>query len=183
MASPIDSQHEPHGARAIAQHYLGDLVYGANDGIITTFAVVAGVAGASLSERTVLAVGVANLLADGLSMAVGNYHSIRSSESVRRAQGLPVREPYPVRHGGATFAAFVAAGLVPLLPYVLHTPPEWRFTSALIATMTTLFVVGSMRAAVTADRWWRSGFEMLALGAVVAFVAYFAGSFVARLTG
>ncbi|HEX7085812.1 MAG TPA: VIT1/CCC1 transporter family protein [Vicinamibacterales bacterium] len=183
MASPVDPRHEPRGARAVVQHYLGDLVYGANDGIITTFAVVAGVAGASLSERTVLAVGVANLLADGLSMAVGNYHSIRSSESVRRAQGLPVREPYPLRHGGATFAAFVAAGSVPLLPYVLHTPPDWRFTSALAATLTALFVVGSMRAAVTEDRWWRNGLEMLGLGAVVACVAYYAGQFVATLTG
>src|SRR6266508_3915504 len=33
---------EPHGARGILQHYIRDLVYGANDGLITTFAVVAG---------------------------------------------------------------------------------------------------------------------------------------------
>jgi VIT family len=41
----------PRGPRATAQHYIRDLVYGANDGIITTFAVVAGVAGGSLSAR------------------------------------------------------------------------------------------------------------------------------------
>ncbi len=183
MASLVNPRHEPRGARAVVQHYLGDLVYGASDGIITTFAVVAGVAGASLSERTVLAVGVANLLADGLSMAVGNYHSIRSSEGVRRAQGLPVREPYPFRHGGATFVAFVVAGSVPLVPYVLYTPLDWRFEAALAATLATLFVVGSMRAAVTEERWWRSGLEMLGLGTVVAFVAYYAGHFIGRLTG
>jgi VIT1/CCC1 family predicted Fe2+/Mn2+ transporter len=183
MNSPGDPPAEPVGVRATVQHYLGDLVYGANDGIITTFAVVAGVAGASLSERTVLAVGVANLLADGLSMAVGNYLGIRSSESVRRAQGLPVREPRPVRHGGATFAAFVAAGSVPLVPYVMRTPADWRFTAALTATMAALFVVGSMRAAVTEDRWWKSGVEMLGLGAAVALVAYYAGLLIARLTG
>ena len=39
---------EPRGAMATVRHYLRDLVYGANDGIITTFAVVAGVAGGSL---------------------------------------------------------------------------------------------------------------------------------------
>jgi hypothetical protein len=41
--------------------------------IITTFAVVAGVAGGGLSLRVVLIFAAANLVADGLSMAVGNY--------------------------------------------------------------------------------------------------------------
>lgn len=52
---------------------LEDFVYGATDGAVTTFAVVAGVIGASLSPSIVLILGFANLLADGFSMAVGNY--------------------------------------------------------------------------------------------------------------
>jgi hypothetical protein len=55
------------------QSYLRDWVYGGIDGAITTFAVAAGVAGASLSPRVVLILGFANLLADGFSMAVANY--------------------------------------------------------------------------------------------------------------
>jgi vacuolar iron transporter family protein len=73
---------EPAGGLAIARHYVRELIYGATDGIITTFAVVAGVAGGGLSLRVVLIIGAANLIADGLSMAVGNYLSIRSHESV-----------------------------------------------------------------------------------------------------
>lgn len=43
---PAVSVHiEPHGARQIARHYVRELIYGANDGVITTFAVVAGVSG------------------------------------------------------------------------------------------------------------------------------------------
>jgi VIT1/CCC1 family predicted Fe2+/Mn2+ transporter len=68
---------EPHGAVQVARHYIRELVYGANDGVITTFAVVAGVAGSGLTRRVVLIIGAANLLADGLSMAVWNYLSIR----------------------------------------------------------------------------------------------------------
>lgn len=55
-----------------SQH-LADAVLGATDGIITTFAVVAGALGADLSAGVVLIMGFANLLADGFSMAVGNY--------------------------------------------------------------------------------------------------------------
>ncbi|MGE0446877.1 MAG: VIT1/CCC1 transporter family protein, partial [Vicinamibacterales bacterium] len=104
----------------IARHYIRDLVYGANDGIITTFAVVAGVTGGTLSPVTVLVLGVANLVADGLSMAVGNYLGIRSDERVREAQQLPEQEAFAVRHAGAPCLAFGAAGAVPLVPYVIR---------------------------------------------------------------
>jgi vacuolar iron transporter family protein len=52
---------------------LEDFVYGATDGAVTTFAVVAGVIGASLPPAIVLILGFANLFADGFSMAIGNY--------------------------------------------------------------------------------------------------------------
>ncbi len=55
--------------------YLGEFVYGAIDGTVTTFAVVAGATGAALSSGIVVVLGFANLLADGFSMACGNYLS------------------------------------------------------------------------------------------------------------
>lgn len=65
--------------------HLRDLVYGAIDGTVTTFAVVAGVAGAELGAVVVLVLGLANLIADGFSMAVSNYLGTRSEEQ-RRAR-------------------------------------------------------------------------------------------------
>lgn len=60
------------------QEYLGEFVYGGIDGSVTTFAVVAGSAGAELSVSVVLILGFANLLADGFAMSVGAYLSTRS---------------------------------------------------------------------------------------------------------
>lgn len=172
---------EPKDALGIARHYIRDVVYGANDGIITSFAVVAGVTGGSLSTQAVLIVGTANLLADGLSMGVGNYLSIRSNESARAAQDLPIEEAAPGRHGFATMAAFVAAGIVPLAPFLVATPIEWRFGASALFTLSALFAVGSMRSLVTVDRWWKAGAEMLGLGALVAAAAYATGAIVAAL--
>jgi VIT1/CCC1 family predicted Fe2+/Mn2+ transporter len=166
--------HEPSGGRDLLRHYLRDLVYGANDGIITTFAVVAGVAGAALSVRTVLILGVANLLADGFSMGASNFLSIRSEEAVRHSRGDPIDEPFPFRHGMATMVAFIIAGAVPLLPYVL-VAPERRFAVAIAATLVMLFVVGALRSAVTLLNWWKAGMEMLLVGALAAAVAYGVG--------
>lgn len=66
--------------------YLGDLVYGANDGIITTFAVIAGAAGAGLSAGVVIILGLANLIADGISMGLSNYLSLKSRISFQKQQ-------------------------------------------------------------------------------------------------
>ena len=175
------THREPTGAIDIARHYIRDLIYGANDGIVTTFAVVAGVTGGALPPRTVLIVGISTLLADGLSMGVGNYLSIRSHESAREAQDLPEEEAAPVRHGIATLLAFVAAGAVPLVPYALLATSGTRFGAAVLMTAVTLFAVGSLRALVTVDRWWIAGLEMLLLGAVVAAAAYGGGAVVASL--
>lgn len=58
--------------------YLGSMVYGGLDGIITTFAVVSGVAGAQLGAHVILILGIGNLLADGFSMGTGDYLSTKS---------------------------------------------------------------------------------------------------------
>ena len=174
---------EPREPIAIFRHYIRDLVYGANDGIITTFAVVAGVAGGALSHAAVLVIGVANLAADGFSMGVGNFLSIRAHESAREAENLPEEEASPARHGLATFLAFVAAGSVPLYPYVLPGATDYRFAWSTVATMAALFAVGAARALVTADRWWKTGLEMLVLGALVAASAYGVGAIVSSALG
>lgn len=69
---------EQHGGAS--SKYLGDMVFGGLDGIITTFAVVSGVAGAQLGARVVLIMGLANLFADGFSMAIGAYLSSKSDQ-------------------------------------------------------------------------------------------------------
>jgi VIT1/CCC1 family predicted Fe2+/Mn2+ transporter len=182
--APGESAHvKLEGGLSVARHYLPDLVYGANDGIITTFAVVAGVAGGALSPAVILIIGVANLFGDGFSMAAGNYQAIRSRESVLRTQGLPGEESQPVRHAFATFAAFVVAGAIPLLPFLLSGGTN-RLAVTVVMTLVALMTVGVLRAAVTDGRWWRDGLEMCGLGVVVAAVAYASGALIARvLTG
>ena len=66
------------------QSYLRDWVYGGIDGAVTTFAIVSGVVGAQLSPRIILVLGAANLVADGLSMAAGNYLATRAEHEERR---------------------------------------------------------------------------------------------------
>lgn len=72
-----------HGA--IGGAYIRDVVFSANDGLVTTFAVVAGVAGAGLASAVVVILGLANLFADGLAMSLGNYLGTKSRVDFEKA--------------------------------------------------------------------------------------------------
>ncbi|MFP4163858.1 MAG: VIT1/CCC1 transporter family protein [Chitinispirillaceae bacterium] len=70
--------------------YLGDAVLGGIDGCVTTFAVAAGAVGGGFSATVIVVLGLANLLADGFSMAVSNYLRAKSDrdevESARKSE-------------------------------------------------------------------------------------------------
>jgi vacuolar iron transporter family protein len=169
----------PDGASyALFRRYLPDLVFGANDGIITTFAVVSGVVGASLSNQVILILGFANLIADGVSMGASNYLSRRSDP----AAGDPGRRQ-PARHGLATLVGFVTAGIVPLAAYLLPLEDGARYPTAIGLTLASLFVVGATRSLVTRARFARSGLEMLLVGSIAAGIAYGIGALASALTG
>jgi VIT1/CCC1 family predicted Fe2+/Mn2+ transporter len=100
MKEDIEHLKRMHSREAIrkriqegAKHsYLKDFVYGAMDGIVTTFAIVAGVAGAGLAGGVALILGFANIVADGFSMAVGNYLGTKSEMEQRRdARNMELR--------------------------------------------------------------------------------------------
>lgn len=93
----MEHEHSRHAIRtrlsaAPRTNYLRDWIYGGIDGAVTTFAVVAGVAGAKLSASIVVILGVANLIADGFSMAAGNYSgTLSEAEDVRRLRRVEER--------------------------------------------------------------------------------------------
>jgi len=173
--------HEPSEPLGLLKHYMKDLVYGANDGVITTFAIVAGVTGAQLPARVVLILGMANLLADGFSMGASNFLAIRADEAVRRSDGHGILEPFPVRHGLVTFAAFVVAGSVPLLSYVIDVGDS-AFKVAVVLTVLSLVGVGVTRASVTDEPWWQSALEVVGVGVAAAAVSFGVGALVAPFT-
>ncbi len=175
---------ESHRAKA---GLLKAAVFGANDGIITTFAVVAGVAGAGLPIETILILGVANLVADGFSMGVGDYLGEQAEvEWQENSTGRMNHRPVWMT-GMITFIAFVIAGSLPLLPYaaqvmnIVELPVRHQLFASAIFTGIALFLVGSLRTIITGGRWWRNGSEVLAIGAVAAMVAYLAGGLIESL--
>ena len=165
-------------------NYLKDMVYAANDGIVTTFAIVAGVAGASLGTNVILILGFANLFADGFAMAIGNYLGTKSEldylENQKGKTSLLLEKTLdPVREALITLVAFVVAGLMPLLPYIFKLPIT--FNTSVLFTGIALFGVGALRTLITKKHWLISGLEMLFVGTIAACVAYITGYLIQNL--
>jgi VIT1/CCC1 family predicted Fe2+/Mn2+ transporter len=232
---------EKHGGAS--SQYLGNMVYGGLDGIVTTFAVVSGVAGAELGSNVVLIMGLANLFADGFSMATGAYLSSRSEqeyyererqreawevehlpegeraelyelyrhqgyseEDAHRLAEIQTRDPQrwvetmmvvelgllpderkPLLSALATLSAFVVAGSLPLLVYLVGllvpVSPGAAFPVSLGLSGVALFGLGAAKVLVTERNAFKSGLEMLVVGGLASGVAYVVGALLKGIGG
>ena len=208
---------------------LRDAIFGGIDGTVTTFAIVAGVEGAGLPTSVVLALGMANVLADGFSMAAGNFAGTKAQADDRRRlwsveedqisrypegereelkqilsrmglsghvleeaaamistdkrewiklmlaeeYGLPATEERPLRAAVVIFTAFVLAGMLPLLPFLLGLADACQWSIGLSAL--TFFGIGTIKSRWSLAPWWRSGLETLTIGGIAATLAYVVG--------
>lgn len=154
--------------------FLRDAVFSASDGVITTFAVVAGSQGASLSSEIVLILGFANLLADGFSMASGTFMGVKSEAEFEKASGdSHPPDASPIKQALVTFFAFDIAGLLPLLPFVF-----WRgdmFFVSVVSVIASMFLIGALKAKFTKKSVFASALEMVVIGGLAALMAFLVG--------
>jgi VIT1/CCC1 family predicted Fe2+/Mn2+ transporter len=162
--------------------YLIEFVYGATDGTVTTFAIIAGTVGANLDPVVVLLLGVSNVLADGFSMAASNFLSERAGKDL---EGKIKTFGEPLRSAVATFTAFVIVGSVPLVPFILarYIPvlSTHQFSIALVATSLAFVFIGAVRGKVTNTSMFRGALETLIIGGIAASIAYGVGSLIDAL--
>ena len=147
------------------QDYLRSVMFGAQDGIVSTAGAIAGVAAGTDDHRTVVLAGVVVLIVESLSMGAGQLLSERAVHQLD-----PTHRDSLVVGALLMGAAYVAGGLVPLVPVVVV-----RSSSAVVAgtalAFVALFALGAAKGRALHLPWVRSGVEIL----VVAGVACAAG--------
>ncbi|MGO4906548.1 VIT1/CCC1 transporter family protein [Flavobacterium sp. W20_MBD1_R3] len=79
--SKFESRHKSVGGNALRAAVLGS-----NDGLVSNMSLVMGVAGAAVSNNTILLTGIAGLLAGAISMALGEWLSVQSSRELNQRQ-------------------------------------------------------------------------------------------------
>lgn len=178
---------------------LGEFVYGAIDGTVTTFAVVAGAAGAGLSSSVIIVLGFANLIADGFSMGASSYLSAKSKRDLkikRHTDEGVEHEPHDATHGETpakdgliTFSSFVVVGLLPFVLYVVDSLFDIGINSSALFVWSAILTglvfigIGALKAHVTKTKLWRAATETFLLGAVAAGLAYALGDLLGKALG
>lgn len=175
----MSDENQPH---TFKEKYLAEFVYGATDGTVTTFAIVTGAVGASLSPAIVIVLGFANLFADGFSMAVSNYLSQRSTVELSEAKGGEMETRAESRaRAYITFISFVIVGFVPLLSFVFayFVPAfkEFQFTASIALTAVAFIFIGGMRGVVTKKTPFKTAAVTLFVGGIAAAISYGIGYF------
>lgn len=168
--------------------YLKDFIYGAIDGAVTTFAVVSGVAGAGLSSSIIIVLGIANLVADGFSMAASNFLGSRAENQAMDKQGIV--ENYPkssIRAAMVTLVAFIVVGSVPLLSFLTNWIAPGTvanpFLWSSLLTGVAFFAVGATKSRFVVQHWALCGLETLAIGGIAASIAYGIGLLLEGVVG
>ncbi len=163
--------------KTVAHRYVEQFVYGATDGVVSTFAVVAGASGAKFSAEIALVLGVANLIADGFSMGVSSYLSFTATGNITRGRAA--------RRALVTFGSFAVMGSIPLIVYVLAIDKDVSegrlFFWSSIMTAAAFILIGVMKSVITQKHSMiRSVVSSLLLGSAAAAVAYLIGFFVEK---
>ena len=162
----------------ILRNYMADIVYGANDGIITTFTLISGIKGAKFPYVIIIVLGVINLFADGISMGASSYLSFRADASMKGVSCGYLESFY---HGFATFLAFILCGAVPLISFLIPRFYEYQFLISCIMTAVTLFLIGALRVIIIIGQGWLwGGLEMLLVGGIAAILGYTIGDVLTR---
>ncbi len=235
--NPLLREHSHHAIKARLaapqkHSYVGDAVLGGIDGCITTFAIVSSCVAAGLPNVAALVLGLANIAADGFSMAISNYQAAKSRSElvdtlrkeearhirlipegereevrqiyaskgfssklleeglavptahetrwtdtmIREEHGLQTENPNPALCGLTTFAAFLAIGILPLLPFMLpFIPTHSVFVSSSGIAALAFFGIGCAKGKLLSRPIWRSGAVTLVIGLVAAGLAYGVG--------
>ncbi|MFA6050509.1 MAG: VIT1/CCC1 transporter family protein [Candidatus Paceibacterota bacterium] len=167
----------------IFTYHLGNIIYGANDGIVTTFAVVAGASGASLSPAVIIILGVANLVADGFSMGASRYLSLKSEHDLESDKGGETGTRSPLGDGFVTFIAFGIFGFIPLIPFMFAPEGANAFLISSVSAAGAFFIMGSLRRLIMNRNFFKLGLETLFVGGLASAISYGLGYFISLLVG
>lgn len=120
--------------------YLGAIVFGITDSLVSTVGLLAGVTAGGASARLVVLTGVVYAFVEAFSMAVGNFLSEESAEEYA-ARG-DVSDALPLAIGAIMFFSFMLASLVPLAPYLLLPGPD-ALPVSILASLAALALAGA----------------------------------------
>lgn len=152
----------------IKLNLLRTLILGGTDGIITIFNIISSIEGSSLNYKYIIILGLAALISDAISMATGEYLSIKAQSKTNN------KKRNPSENAIIMFISFVIFGSIPLILYLLMTKINHKnkYINTYFSTIIALFILGSFQSIYTNEKWYKSGLNISLYGGSASFIAY-----------
>lgn len=141
--------------------YLRNFIFGVEDSLVSTVGLLSGVAAAGLGGGAVILTGLVLIFVEAFSMGVGSLLSDHSAREYRRHGEVALTRS--VAGGLVMFLSYLAAGFIPLIPYLVLTV-ELAFRLSIILSLLALFGLGLVIARISGTPKIKEGLQMALLG-------------------
>lgn len=155
--------------------YIRNLIFGVEDGLVSTVGLLSGVAVAGMARSEILITGAILIFVEAFSMAVGSFLSEQSAEEYTLGRSISPR--YAFMDGVIMFFSYFLAGFIPLAPYVFFEAGD-AFWVSIALSLVALFLLGLISAKMFHAQLLRSGLRMCVIGGIAIGVGVLVGQWV-----
>jgi vacuolar iron transporter family protein len=158
--------------------YVSEILFGGSDGIVTTFALVAGFIGSqsnnwqitTISPSVLILFALSNVFADGLSMGLGSFQSNNAHiDTNGNNRGIN-----SIVSGVITFCSFILFGIIPILPFFFFNYQMAAIVSV-VAMLFALIMLGLIRFALSRKNLFGCILQSVGVGSLASAAAFVVG--------
>jgi VIT1/CCC1 family predicted Fe2+/Mn2+ transporter len=166
----------------IRGEFLREIVFGANDGVVTSLGFLVGITGAISNQDIIVIAGVLTIVAGAVSMALGNYLGVKAQREFDEEVEHRTSENNPVISGTVMGLAYLVAGLPPLIPFFLFKPTARALVFSVVVAISIMYLIGFIRWTLTRKYFKAKVVETISIGIIAAAIGFLAGE-VLRIVG
>lgn len=157
---------------------LREIIFGANDGVVTSIGFLVGIVGAVSNQTLIIISGVLTIVAGAASMALGNYLGVKSQNEFyksRDVKNVSWVENNAVLAGTIMGIAYLLAGFPPLIPFMIVKPTARALIMSIIVAVFVMGLIGFVRWLLNKGSLSGKIGETITIGIIAAAIGFLAG--------
>lgn len=153
--------------------YLRSLLFGLQDGIVSTTGVVVGISTGVSDKPIIVLAALVAVMVEATSMAAGQYTSEKAAHQMDKTGK---RQDKLIVGAVIMFFSYIAGGLFSIIPTLVFNQPEARYI-AILSAIAGLFLIGYLKGQIVEHRPLRSAVELLIIGSMAMTIGIIVGNF------
>lgn len=159
--------------KALDEDYFRSIMFGLQDGLVSTTGVVVGISVGVSSQAVIILVAFVTVFVEASSMAAGQYSSEKAVHQMNRSGK---HKDLLALGAILMFFSYLAAGAVPIMPFLLFPPDAARMIS-IFAALGGLFAIGFIKGKIVRGEALKSALEMFLIGGLATAIGLLVGNF------